>query len=54
MNEKICMNCEHYVDAAYFCISNNRFIFIEDCPEDCIKWEVRSEKNINLNKKRKF
>jgi len=54
MNEKTCSNCEHYVDCAYFCISKNRFIFPDDISSDnCIKWEARTEKNINLNKKKK-
>jgi hypothetical protein len=57
MSEKICTACEHYVDCAYFCISRNRFIFPDDMEgvENCNKWETRTEKNINLNKKkRKF
>jgi hypothetical protein len=54
MSEKICTTCEHYVDCAYFCISKNRFIFDDLMEAECIKWEPRSEKNINLNKKRRI
>jgi hypothetical protein len=56
MSEKICTACEHYVDAAYFCISRNRFIFPDDMEgvENCNKWETRTDKNINLNKKRRI
>jgi hypothetical protein len=53
MNEKICTNCEHYVDCAYFCTSKNRFIFDDDSgADDCNKWETRTDKSIKLNKKR--
>ena len=52
MDEKICSSCEHYVDVAYFCLSKNRFIFPESVPDECHKWEARTEKNINLNRKK--
>ena len=54
MSEKLCTVCEHYVDCAYFCISRNRFIFPDDMEgvENCNKWEARTEKNINLNRKK--
>ena len=55
MNGKACPNCEHYVDVAYFCLKRNTFLFPEHAPSECVKWETRTEKNINLNKKkRKF
>jgi hypothetical protein len=52
MNGKACPTCEHYVDVAYFCLKRNTFLFPEHAPSECIKWEIRTEKNINLNKKR--
>lgn len=53
MEFKLCNTCEHFVDCAWFCTSKNRFIF-DNPPEECDKYEVRTEKSIYLNRKRRI